>query len=410
MRNATSCPELRFHKYKREWVLAKLDTEVDKVGSGVTPKGGKEVYVNEGVPLIRSQNVRNDGLDLTDVVFITKDVHQSMSGSVVKPNDVLLNITGASIGRSCVVPEGTPESNVNQHVCIIRCKKSCEPKFIQAFISSWYGQRLIYQSQAGGGREGINFENIRSFKIYFPELQEQQKIASFLGSIDEKLNKFRRKRELLEIYKRGVMQKIFSQELRFKKKGGGDFPDWEEVKLGSLTRKSGKKNKDNLKLPIYSISNKHGFIPQSDQFEGVDSNERGYDISLYKIIEENTFAYNPARINVGSIGFSGDLSNVIVSSLYVCFKTTGDLEDRYLLQYLDTFDFNKSVLRNVEGGVREYLFYENFSAIKIPLPTVPEQKRIIEYLEAIDNKIEVSSKQVEHLETFKKALLQKMFI
>ena len=125
---------------------------------------------------------------------------------------------------------------------------------------------------------------------------------------------------LLRLYKQGILQRLFSQELRFKKSDKEYFADWEIKKLGEVTFKTGAKNKESIKYPIYSINNKEGFLPQSEQFDGMDSNDRGYDISMYKIITTNTFAYNPARINVGSIGYSGNLNNVIVSSLYVCFK------------------------------------------------------------------------------------------
>lgn len=151
-------------------------------------------------------------------------------------------------------------------------------------------------------------------------------------------------------------------------------------------------------------------MPQTDQFEGVDSNDRGYDISLYKIIDEKTFAYNPARINVGSIGYSGNLKDIIISSLYVCFKTKQELEDSYLLQYLKTDQFCKAVLQNVEGGVREYLFYDNFSNIKIHLPSNKEQLKIATFLKAIDNKINSTQKKVEKAEVWKKGLMQQMFV
>jgi len=144
------------------------------------------------------------------------------------------------------------------------------------------------------------------------------------------------------------------------------FPEFEDArwwvnkKLGSVTYPVGKKNKNGIKYPIYSINNKEGFLPQSDQFDGVDSNDRGYDITLYKLIEKNTFAYNPARINVGSIGYSGKLHNIIISSLYVCFKTNDDLNDSFFSAFLKTNSFRESVKRCVEGGIRSYLFYENF--------------------------------------------------
>ncbi|MBN2521753.1 MAG: restriction endonuclease subunit S [Bacteroidales bacterium] len=125
-------------------------------------------------------------------------------------------------------------------------------------------------------------------------------------------------------------------------------------------------------------------------------------MSLYKIIEAHTFAYNPARINVGSIGYSGDLENVIISSLYVCFKTKKELNANFLLQFIKTEAFNKSVLKNVEGGVRDYLFYENFSNILIDLPSISEQIRIADFLSTIDKKIEYAQMSLQKIELLQK--------
>ena len=180
------------------------------------------------------------------------------------------------------------------------------------------------------------------------------------------------------------------------------------ISENSLNDKSD--NKNNEKLPVYSINNKLGFVPQSEQFEGVDSEDRGYDIKLYKIINKNTFAYNPARINVGSIGYSENLENIIISSLYVCFKTDNTVNDNFLYQYLKTDFFNREVLRNVEGGVRDYLFYDNFARIKFGLPCIEEQKKIADYLSSIDSKIDIESQLLQKLEEQKRFLLQQMFV
>lgn len=184
---------------------------------------------------------------------------------------------------------------------------------------------------------------------------------------------------------------------------------WNIKKLGDLTYKVDKKNKNGIKYPIYSINNIKGFVPQSEQFEGVDSNDRGYDISLYKIIERDTFAYNPARINVGSIGFSGVLHNIIISSLYVCFKTHDELNDTFLQYFLETNTFNESVKNNVEGGIRNYLFYENFSRIKICIPDILEQQKIASCLSFIDNLITAQGQKLEALKAHKKGLMQQLF-
>ncbi|WP_225875545.1 MULTISPECIES: restriction endonuclease subunit S, partial [Chryseobacterium] len=211
--------------------------------------------------------------------------------------------------------------------------------------------------------------------------------------------------EDLQITKKEISFKLFKDGFNSSESKKENFQ-----KLGNLTYIVNKKNKENLKLPVYSINNKKGFISQSEQFEGIDSDERGYDISLYKIIEKQTFAYNPARINVGSIGYSGNLENIIISSLYVCFKTIDEVNDEFLFHYLRTDIFRKEVLRSVEGGVRDYLFYENFSRIKINLPDLKEQSRIANFLSKFDEKINLENELLTQYENQKKYLLQNLFV
>lgn len=265
-------------------------------------------------------------------------------------------------------------------------------------------------NRVGGTRTRLYFKKLIDLYLILPMVEEQTKIAAFLTAIDNRISQLVERCSLLEQYKKAVMQKIFSQELRFKDEEGREFPAWEEKRLGDVTSKVSKKNKDNISYPIYSISNKNGFVPQSEQFDGVDSNDRNYDISLYKIVQKNTFAYNPARINVGSIGYSGELNNIIISSLYVCFKTSESVSDKYMLQYLDSFEFRKGVLRSVEGGVREYLFYENFSSIKHTFPSLKEQEKIAGFLTAVDDKIAVAKAKLEAVQQYKQGLLQQMFV
>jgi type I restriction enzyme, S subunit len=185
--------------------------------------------------------------------------------------------------------------------------------------------------------------------------------------------------------------------------------EWVEKPLGDVTYTVSQKNSEGKKYPIYSINNKKGFLPQSDQFEGVDSNLRGYDIRLYKIVDKNTFAYNPARINVGSIGYSGELFDIIISSLYVCFKTNGEIEDNFLHCFLATSTFKRQVENNTEGGIRSYLFYENFSKILLQFPEKHEQQKIAECLSSLDDLITAENRKLEALKTHKIGLMQKLF-
>lgn len=256
-------------------------------------------------------------------------------------------------------------------------------------------------------------EQLRNLSVEIPNLEEQQKIAECLSSIDSYISSINEKVEQLKAHKKSLMQKLFPQrgqtvpEYRF-----SEFPKdstWKKMKLGDVTTVINRRNKSSRSLPIYSISNKDGFVLQSEQFDGLDSESRGYDISLYKIVGRNTFAYNPARINIGSIGYSGNLKEVLISSLYVCFKTTDELDDEFLQCFLKTAEFNQAVENNVEGGIRSYLFYENFSRIRIALPSLQEQKKIATTILSIDDVISKYTNKVSLLNDYKKGLMQQLF-
>ncbi len=165
----------------KQWNLIQIRHLNTKVGSGVTPKGGAEVYTEEGAIFIRSQNVHFDGLRLDDVVRIDFDTHEKMSGSKVYFKDVLLNITGASIGRCCVV-NISEEMNVNQHVCIIRPTQKILPEYLNLVLQSNVGQAQIKLGTTGGNREGLTFEAIKEFVIPLPDLKEQGEILNTVQS------------------------------------------------------------------------------------------------------------------------------------------------------------------------------------------------------------------------------------
>lgn len=178
--NGKRVPEIRFVGFTEDWEQRKLSDITLKIGSGKTPSGGKNAYVDDGIPLIRSQNINNDRVDLEDIVFIDEETDNSMENSRVFTDDVLLNITGASIGRSAVY-RGKDKANVNQHVCIIRPTKDFDSDFIQLNLASNFGQKQIDASQAGGGREGLNFQEIGKMSFMFPSNQEQMKIGVYFN-------------------------------------------------------------------------------------------------------------------------------------------------------------------------------------------------------------------------------------
>jgi len=183
--------------------------------------------------------------------------------------------------------------------------------------------------------------------------------------------------------------------------------DWHVTRLGTITTRTSRRNKNDADIPACSINNQVGFVSQSEQFDG--GSYVDLDKTAYKVVLEGEFAYNPARINVGSIGRLNHVPEAIVSSLYVCFKLNGKHDGVYFENWFDSYDFYKEVVRNLEGSVREYLFYENFSNIKMPLPPVVEEKKIAEILAQCNNVIRLKKQLIDEKLRQKKWMMKKIF-
>lgn len=381
-------PKLRFPEFSGEWEKKRLGDIADKIGSGKTPSGGSKVYTSRGIPFIRSQNV-NDNRLILDETYISEVVHKSMKSSKVLENDILLNITGGSIGRSCVVPSYVKEANVNQHVCIIRLNKN-NPHFIQKMISSNIGQKMIYQSQTGSGREGLNFDSISKFKITIPSLPEQQKIADYLSTIDKKLELLREKREQLECYKKGMMQQLFSQQIRFKDDSGKNYPDWQEKRLGEVSHKKASNLNQSkvglgMKYQVYGASGKIGTLDtyqETKKYLAIIKDGAGIG---------KVFLCKPFTSVLGTLDkiYNSEISDIV-----------------FLYRLMQTINFNKYAT----GSTIPHIYYSDYSKIKINLPSLPEQQKIAEFLSALDTKIEGIANQIEQTEAFKKAMLQQLFV
>ncbi len=201
------------------WEVKKLKYVVSKIGSGITPTGGASVYQNEGIPLLRSQNIYNDGLKLDDVAYISDDIDEQMSNSRIEDDDVLLNITGASIGRCFYVPKDFGKGNVNQHVCIIRpIQNLLRTKFLHSIIVSGYGQTLIDTCQTGANREGLNFQQIKSFDLPIPDIQEQRQIVAFIETltsrIDATISQIEKEIDLLQEYRTALISEVVTGKVK----------------------------------------------------------------------------------------------------------------------------------------------------------------------------------------------------
>ena len=192
--------------------------------------------------------------------------------------------------------------------------------------------------------------------------------------------------------------------LRFK----GFTDPWEQRKFSDITFPAGEKNRDNLPLESYSITNEHGFIPQDEKFEN-GGTMREADKRMYYIVSPNSFAYNPARINVGSIGYQNTGKDVIVSSLYEVFKTSDDVDDRLLWHWFKSPDFQKLIFQLQEGGVRLYFYYDKLCMGTVSLPSLEEQRKIGQLFDSLDTLITLHQRKYEKLVNIKKSMLDKMF-
>ena len=184
------------------WEVKKLGLITSKIGSGKTPRGGSEVYSDSGILFLRSQNIYDDGLFLDEVVYISEEINNEMLNTQIKDGDILLNVTGGSIGRTCLIPSNFQKANVNQHVCIIRLNTKEDRLFISYLMKSALIKSQIDGIQNGAAREGLNFEQISGFKIVLPPKNEQNEIANYLddktSKIDTLIEKSKKSIELLK--------------------------------------------------------------------------------------------------------------------------------------------------------------------------------------------------------------------
>ena len=199
-----------------DWEVLAIDDCATKVGSGKTPNGGASVYIDSGRPFVRSQNIGWGKLILDDVAYISDDIHNTFSGTEIKEGDVLLNITGASIGRCAITEADIIGGNVNQHVCIIRLNTVLlNARLLVELINSRNGQKQIDSYQAGGNREGLNFLQVRQLKFAVSNSSvEQTAIATILSDMDSELTALEQKLAKARALKQGMMQQLLTGRIR----------------------------------------------------------------------------------------------------------------------------------------------------------------------------------------------------
>lgn len=406
----SNIPKIRFKRFTEEWEQRKLGELTAKIGSGKTPLGGRNTYVKNGIPLIRSQNVNGNKVDFEDIVYIDESIDESMANSRVFTNDVLINITGASIGRSAVY-KGLERANVNQHVCIIRPIEGYYSEFIQLNLASANGQKQIESSQAGGGREGLNFQQIGKMHFDFPNLAEQEQIGKYFTNLDHLITLHQRKYDEITELKKYMLKKMFpakgknTPEIRFT----GFTEYWEQRKLEDYIVEYYEVTTENNQYPALTSSRK-GIFLQTEYFAG--NQIASEDNTGYNVVPYGYFTYrHMSDDEIFHFNINDIVENGIVSTLYPVFTTTDELDSRYLQYQLNYgHEFARFAVLQKQGGSRTYMYLSKLKQLSLTMPkSVDEQKQISGFFMELDHLLTLHQQKIDELTELKKYMLQNMF-
>ena len=394
-------PSIRFKGFTDPWEQRKLG-DISESYSGGTPTADKNEYYNGNIPFIRSGEISSDKTEL----FITDEGLNNSSAKMVQIGYILYALYGATSGEVSI---SKLKGAINQAVLAIQPRQNYDSQFLMQWLRK--SKDNIIGTYLQGGQGNLSGNIVKALIVDVPTYEEQKEIGAYFQQLDDLITLHQRKYNKLLNVKKSMLEKMFPKngsnipEIRFK----GFTDPWEQRKFTDITFLSGEKNKDNLPYESYSVTNENGFVPQNEQFENGGTMATA-DKRMYYIVSKNSFAYNPARINVGSIGYYDGPENVIVSSLYEVFKTSEDIDDRYLWHWFKSNNFKKLIEQYQEGGVRLYFYYDKLCMCSLPTPSIQEQIKIGRYFDNLDNLITLHQRELEKLQNIKKSMLEKMFV
>ena len=404
------------------WPVDRVKDHASKIGSGVTPTGGAAAYLDTGVPLLRSQNVHFDGLRLDDVAYIGEDTHDEMGGSKLRPRDVLLNITGASIGRCAYVPEDFGEGNVNQHVCIIRPAAKLNHKFLTYCLSAPWGQDQVFAGFTGASRQGLGQRDLGEIQVPLPPLPEQQRIATYLdascAAIDAAVSAKRRQLDTLEALRMSIIQRAVTQGINPKVKLKSSGLDWvsevpEHWKVQQIKRKCSLVRGQFTHRPRNDPALYDGPYPfvQTGDITAADKYIRTYSQTLNELGLSASKQF-PRGTLVMSI--AANIGDVAILDFEACFPDSmigmipGHQAHLDFLYYLMRA-MRPIMLRSAVQSTQLNLNYVRIGTNFAPFPPLEEQRVIAKYLdakEAESSRIRATiTAQIDTLTAYRKSLI-----
>ena len=410
-------PELRFKEFDGEWDNNILKIRIDSIDSGWSPQCEEYPALDEEWGVLKTTAVVWEGFNQNANKKLPDRLESRSNLQVVK-NDILITRAGPTsrVGVTVHVNEVRPKLMLSDKLIRLKVNDSTSSLFLSISLGNRKTQKQLVSKSSGLAESQTNISQkiLLNTKILFPTLPEQKKIAAFLSAVDKKIQQLTKKKALLAEYKKGIMQQLFSGELRFKPdtstplsaRNENSYPDWKWVGGDELFDSISDK-KHNSDLPILAITQDQGAIPRELINYKMTVTEKS--VASYKVVQIGDFVIS-LRTFQGGIEFSD--YHGICSPAYIILRPSSDSVDRVFYKfYLKTSNYIKQLQKNLEG-IRDgkMISYKYFSEIKIPFPSFQEQQKIASYLSSIDAKIESVNKQITQTQSFKKGLLQKMFV
>ena len=407
-------PKLRFKGFDGEW-------EKKMIGSIAELTSSKRVYlsdyVNIGIPFYRGKEISELKKNIipNDILYISESSYLDFKEKygVPQKDDILITAVG-TLGNVLRIQNEDKFYFKDGNLIWFR-KISESSEFLELILEV---KKLdIEKTSIGSTQRALTMVELRKLIFAFPTLPEQQKISSFLSSVDEKLSQLTRKKELLAQYKKGVMQQLFSGKLRFKDENGKEFKKWEEKRLGEVTyeiKRDLKDKTDLSEMEVLTISSEKGFISQQERFSQVIA---GQSLSKYTLLKSGEMSYNRGASKRFKYGCFYVLSNydcALVPNVYISFGFQESSDSSYFNYLFSTGFANNQLKKYISSSVRlDGLLNINrgdFFSIKLPVPSLKEQQKIATFLSSIDDKITAITAQISQTQSFKKGLLQQMFV
>ena len=401
--------KLRFREFT-EYPKAILLRNACTFFSGGTPLTSNKTFYGGNIPFIKSGEIHKSFTNQ----YLTEEGLTYSSAKLIKKGDLLIALYGATSGEIAMSKQ---DGAINQAVLCVRSSK-IDTSFL--FYNFQKHKKNIIEKYLQGGQGNLSADIIKSLSFFFPCEKEQNKIADFLLKVDTRITFLKEKKTLLEQYKKAVMQKIFSQELRFKDENGDEFSSWQETTLGEIgtfqTSSIDKLTRDNEKkiflvnyMNVYRHENINRDTIQSFQIVTAKDSQ----ISSCSL-KKGDILFTPSSETPSDIGHSvvifEDLTNAVFSYHLMRFRPSIEINTLFSHYFCNTTEILNQLSKLATGSTRFTISVKSFSSIKVKLPSLGEQKQISSFLKILDEKIFSIENQIKECEKWKKGLLQKMFV